>query len=61
MHSRTMNKIYPLGGQHAVLQEGAWSYGRHRSGTGWQGRASPLGDGPQMKPHNRQRRTRGRS
>ena len=54
MHSRTMNKIYPLGGRHAALQAGAWSYGRCGSGTGWQGGASPLGGGPQMKSHNRQ-------
>ena len=60
MLSRTMNKIYPLGGQHAVLQAGAWSYGRRGSGTGWQEGASLVG-GPQMKPHNRQRRTIGRS
>ena len=33
MHYRTMNKIYPLGGRHAALQEGAWSYGRRGSGT----------------------------
>ena len=59
MHSRTVNKIYPLGGRHAALQAGAWSYGRHGSGTGWQEGASPLGGGPQMKPHNRQRLTRG--
>ena len=31
------------------------------SGTGRQEGASLLGGGPQMKPHNRQRRTRGRS
>ena len=53
MHSRTMNKIYPLGGRHEALQAGAWSYGRHGSGTGWQEGASPLGGGPQMKPHYR--------
>ena len=36
MHFRTINKTYPLGGQHAALQAGAWSYGRRGSGTGWQ-------------------------
>ena len=36
MHSRTMNKIYPLGARHAALQAGAWSYGRRGSCTGWQ-------------------------
>ena len=46
-----MNKIYPLGGRHITLQAGAWSYGRRGSGTGWQEGASPLGGGPQMKPH----------
>ena len=61
MHSRNINKIYPLGGRYAALQAGAWSYGRRGSGTGWQEGASPLGGGPQMTPHNRQRRTRGRS
>ena len=61
MHSRTVNKIYSLGGRHAALQAGTWSYGRRASGTGWQEGASPLRDGPQMKPHNRQWGTRGRS
>ena len=51
MHSRTMNKIYPLRGRHAALQAGALSYGRRGSGTGWQEGASPLGGGSQMKPH----------
>ena len=61
MGSRTMNKIYPLGGRHTALQAGAWLYGRRESGTGWQEGASPLEGGPQMKPHNWQRHTRGRS
>ena len=61
MHSRTTNKIYPLGGLHAALQAGTWLYGRRGSDIGWQAGASPLGDCPQMKPHNRQRRTRERN
>ena len=61
MHSRIMNKSYSLGGQHAALQAGAWSYGRRGSGKGRQEGACPLRGGPQMKPHNRKRRTRGRS
>ena len=61
MHSRTMNKIYPLGERHAALQPGAWSFGRRGSGTGWQEGASPLAGGTQMKAHNRQRCSRGRS
>ena len=36
MHSRTMNMIYPLGGRHAALHAGTWSYGKRGSGTGWQ-------------------------
>ena len=50
MHSRTMNKIYPLGGRHATLQAGTWSYGRRGSSTGWPEGAFPLGGGPQMNP-----------
>ena len=50
MHSRTMNKIYPLGGRHAALQADAWSYGRRGSGTGWQEGAYLVGGGLQMKP-----------
>ena len=61
MGTHTKNEIYPLGGRHAALEAGAWSYGRRGSGIGWQEKASPLVSGPQMKPHNRQRRTRGRS
>ena len=61
MGSHTKNEIYPLGGRHTAFHAGAWSYGRRGSGIGWQEGASPLGGGPQMKPQNRQRRTRGRS
>ena len=34
MGSHTKNEIYTLGGRHAALQAGAWSFGRHGSGTG---------------------------
>ena len=61
MGYHTKNEIYPPGGRHVTLQAGTWSYGRRGSSTGWQEGASPLGGGLQMKPHNRQRRTRGRS
>ena len=36
MGSHTKNETYPLGGRHAALQAGAWSYGRRGSGIGWQ-------------------------